>query len=209
MPIHDISVPISASLLTWPGEHASVQIEPLARISEGSPANVSRLTLGTHTGTHVDPPLHFIAGGKAVDQLDLTVLIGPALVVDLRHQRIISVVDLEVTVPNGIDRLLFKTDNSCLWAGGAEFISEYVALTAEAARWLVKRKIKLVGTDYLSVQNYSDPHPGVHNILLRAGVIIVEGLNLLDITPGLYQLVCLPLRIAQGDGAPARAVLIS
>jgi len=181
----------------------------VARIAEGSRSNVSRITLGTHTGTHVDPPIHFIPDGKAVDELDLEVLIGPALVVDMRGRSAITIADLEATIPAGVERLLFKTDNSRLWARGGEFTPDYVALTAEAAHWLVARGLKLVGTDYLSVERYGDPHPGAHSMLLGAGVIIVEGLNLLDVQPGLYQLICLPLKIAQGDGAPARAVLVS
>jgi len=209
MPIYDISLSISPSLPTWPGDRSPVQIEPVARIAEGSRANVSRITLGTHTGTHVDPPIHFVANGKTVDQLDLEVLIGPALVVDLRGRRAIAAADLEATVPAGVERVLFKTDNSRLWAEGTAFTSDYVGLTAEAAHWLVERGLRLVGTDFLSVQRYSDPHPGAHNTLLGAGVIIVEGLNLFDVPPGLYQLICLPLKIAQGDGAPARAVLVS
>jgi len=209
MPIYDISLSISPSLPTWPGDHSPVQIEPVARIAEGSRASVSRINLGTHTGSHVDPPIHFVANGKTVDQLDLEVLIGPALVVDLRGRRAIAAADLEATVPAGVERVLFKTDNSRLWAEGTAFTSDYVGLTAEAAHWLVERGLRLVGTDFLSVQRYSDPHPGAHNTLLGAGVIIVEGLNLFDVPPGLYQLICLPLKIAQGDGAPARAVLVS
>lgn len=209
MPIYDISVPISPSLPTWPGDHSPVQIEPVARIAQGGRANVSRITLGTHTGTHVDPPIHFIANGKAVDQLDLEVLIGPALVTDMRGRSAITVADLEAAVPPGVERLLFKTDNSRLWAMEGGFTPDYVALTAQAAHWLVVRGLRLVGTDHLSVQRYGDPHPGAHNTLLGAGVVIVEGLNLLNVQPGLYQLICLPLKIAQGDGAPARAVLVS
>ena len=108
MPIYDISISISPSLPTWPGDHSPVQIEPVSRIAEGSRANVSCITLGTHTGTHVDPPIHFVANGKTVDQLDLEVLIGPALVVDMRGRRVITVADLEAAIPVGVERLPLK-----------------------------------------------------------------------------------------------------
>jgi arylformamidase len=108
----------------------------------------------------------------------------------------------------GTRRLLLKTDNSRLWVEATEFVEEYAAFTPEAAEWLVAAGLGLVGTDYLSVQRYDDPHPGVHTTLLGAGVIIVEGLNLLDVSPGLYQFICLPLKVEDGDGAPARAVLL-
>jgi len=209
MSIHDISVAISPSLPTWPSDHSPVQVEPVSRIANGHRANVSRMILGTHTGTHVDPPLHFIPDGRSVDQLDLEVLIGPALVVDMTDHQIITVNDLEATVPAGVERLLLKTDNSMLWASNDEFVPDYVALTAESAQWLVNRGVKLLGTDYLSVEPYGHAHRGAHKVLLGAGTVIVEGLNLYDVQPGIYQLICLPLKIAQGDGAPARAVLIS
>ncbi|MEA3345884.1 MAG: cyclase family protein [Chloroflexota bacterium] len=180
----------------------------MSRISGGSRVNVSSITLSTHTGTHIDPPVHFIPGAKAVDQLDLETLICPALVVDMRERSAITADDLEMTVPAGVERLLLKTDNSSLWEGKREFTPDYVALTDEAAQWLVEQEVRLVGIDYLSVQSYDEPHSGTHTTLLGAGVIIVEGLNLLEVQPGLYRLVCLPLNIAQGDGAPARAVLI-
>ncbi len=209
MPIHDISLSISPSLPTWPGDHCPVQIEPMARIAQGSGANVSRIILGTHTGTHVDPPLHFIANGKSVDQLDLETLIGSAWVVDLTGRRSIGLADLATAMPTDAKRILMKTDNSHLWTRESEFTSDYVGITAEAARWLVQQGVELVGIDYLSIQRYGDRHPGAHTILLGAGVIIVEGLNMLAVQPGPYQLICLPLKITDGDGAPARVVLIS
>jgi arylformamidase len=208
MPIHDISLSISPSLPTWPGDHCPVQIEPVARIAQGSTANVSRITLGTHTGTHVDPPLHFIDHGQSVDRLDLEVLVGPAWVMDLTGRRSVEVSDLAALLPRGTKRVLMKTDNSHLWARESAFTSDYVGLTPEAASLLVQQGVELVGIDYLSIQRYGDRHPGAHTALLGAGVVIVEGLNLLDVVPGPYQLICLPLRIADGDGAPARVVLI-
>jgi arylformamidase len=208
MKIHDISVPISASMPTYPGD-PPVSIEPVLQIAKGDPANVSRLSFGDHTGTHLDPPVHFVPGGRTVDQLDLGLLYGPALVVDM------SLVDKAITadnlaqakLPGGAVRILFKTRNSLLWDRPG-FQSDFVAFGWDAAQWLVDHGVKLVGIDYLSAEVFGASEPRTHRTLLGAGVVIVEGLNLKDIAPGAYTLACLPLKIKNGDGGPARAVLL-
>jgi arylformamidase len=209
MHIYDISIPISQTMPTYLGDPA-VSIAPVSRIAKGDAANVSRLSLGSHTGTHVDPPLHFIAGGKTIDQLDLNVLCGPARVVDMTHvERTITARDLEHTrLPKRATRLLFQTRNSMLWAR-AGFQRNFIALAWDAARWLVARGVKLIGIDYLSVEAFGAREHRVHRTLLGAGIVIVEGLNLCMIAPGNYTLVCLPLKIQGGDGAPARAILMA
>jgi arylformamidase len=197
--IIDISRPIGPDTPVWPGD-PPVLIEPVARLEAGDPAAVSRLGLGTHTGTHVDPPAHFIAGGVTVDALPLDVLVGPAVVADLSGAPSIDAGALEaLTLPPGTTRVLLKT---------ASGVADGGALTAGGARWLVEHGVGLVGVDTLSVEPATDEYP-VHRILLGAGVVIVEGLDLTGADPGRYQLVCLPLRITGGDGAPARAVLLS
>lgn len=208
MQIYDISIPISSAMPVYPGD-PPVTVEPVSQIAHGDAANVSRLSLGSHSGTHVDPQAHFIPGGKTIDQLDLRVLFGPARVVDLtRVARAITAKDLErARIPKRATRVLFKTRNSALWDQSG-FQRDFVAFAWNAARWLVARKIKLVGIDYLSAELFDAREPRTHRILLGAGIIIVEGLNLQSITPGNYTLACLPLRIAKGDGAPARAILI-
>jgi arylformamidase len=207
MKIFDISVPISPKLPVYPGDPA-VSIEPMLRIAKGDDANVSLLAFGNHTGTHVDPPLHFIPGGKPVDQLDLNVLCGRARVVDFtRLKTHITAADLErAKIPARVTRVLFKTRNSATW-DRAEFQRDFIALAPDAAKWIVERGIKLVGIDYLSVEAFASPEPLTHRTLLGAGVIAVEGLNLRGIKPGTYTLACLPLKIKDGDGAPARAIL--
>jgi arylformamidase len=182
-------------------------VEPVARVERGDVAAVSRLTLSTHAGTHVDPPAHFLPGGATVDILPLDVLVGPAVVVDLSGGGPIDAARLAAAVPGddsgdgGGRRLLLRT-------GAADEVpTADGALTEDAARWLVERGVRLVGADTLSIEPATDTYP-VHRILLDAGVVIVEGLDLFGVTPGRYQLACLPLRIAGGDGAPARAVLI-
>ena len=186
-----------------------VSIEPMLQIAKGDAANVSRLSFGNHTGTHVDPPAHFIPGGKTVDQLDLNVLYGAARVVDMTHvAKEITADDLEhARIPKRAKRLLFKTRNSESWVR-AEFQKDFVGIAWDAADWLVERGIQLVGIDYLSVETFGASEPRTHRTLLGAGIIALEGLNLKDVAPGDYTLVCLPLKIEKGDGAPARTILI-
>ncbi|MDH7486413.1 MAG: cyclase family protein [Anaerolineae bacterium] len=208
MTLHDISLSISEALIVWPGDPPLRITQPI-HLNRGDSYTVSRLDISTHTGTHVDAPAHCIRGGLAVDALDLNVLVGPAQVVQALEADALSAAVLEgLAIPQGTERLLLRTRNSERWARGErEFATDFVALTEDGARWLVARGIRLVGVDYLSVGPFDDPLP-THLVLLGAGVIVVEGLNLSGVAPGLYQLVCLPLKIAGGDGAPARAILI-
>lgn len=185
-------------------------MEPAKRIASGDASNVSLLCMGNHTGTHVDPPSHFIAGGRAIDELDPDLFLGPAWVAYLPDARgEIGATELERTgVPQGTERLLVKTPNSGALRRRAELLSEFACLSVDAARWIVERGISLVGVDYLSVERADAPkeHP-VHRTLLSAGVVIVEGLDLSAAPPGPCELLCLPLLIAGGDGAPARALI--
>lgn len=206
MKIYDISIPVSTGMPVYEGD-PPVEIEAVQRIARGDLANVSRITLGNHTGTHVDPPCHFIDGAATVDALPLEALIGPACVVDLTAANGISAMELEAAaVPDGTERLLLKTQNSQLWRERG-FHRGFLGLQEDAARWCAERGVRLVGIDYLSIAPYDNPKPA-HLTLLSAGVIIVEGLDLSAISPGRYTLICLPLKIKDGDGAPARAVLI-
>ncbi len=209
MKIYDITVPITAGMPVWPGD-PPVTLEPVFQIGAGHRSNVSHLALPTHAGTHVDPPRHFIAGGATVDQLSLELLVGPADVAYLPEAEVIDAATLAaLSLPPDCRRLLLRTRNSLYWAHDERaFHEDYVGMTADAARWIVERGIRVVGTDYLAVSRHGDDTVPVHHTLLEAGVIIVEGLNLHEIVPGCYQLVCLPLKIADGDGAPARAILI-
>lgn len=208
MPIYDISLPISESLVVWPGDPA-IHITQSSHIDRGDTATVSRLEMGAHTGTHVDAPAHFIRGGAGVESLDLDLLVGPALVIHALEQDVLSVEVLEeLAIPPGIERLLFRTRNSERWSQGkGEFWTDYVGVTGEAARWLIERGVQLVGIDYLSVAPFAELVPP-HRTLLGAGLIILEGLDLSGVAPGMYNLVCLPLKLVGGDGAPTRAILI-
>ncbi len=208
MRLYDITLSISPRLPTWPSD-PSVALERFAKMEDGADANVSRVAMSVHTGTHVDAPYHFIADGRTVDDLPLNLLIGRAYVVHLLHVDAITAEVLEnADIPPRTRRVLFRTRNSDLWTQGVtEFRQDYVAITPDGASWLVGRGVKLVGVDYLSVAPFSDPVP-THRILLGAGVVIVEGLNLADVEQGRYTLYCLPLKFHATDGAPARAVLV-
>ena len=210
MRIFDVSVHISPQMPVWPGD-PPVQIERVASINRGDPANLTRLSLGAHTGTHVDAPHHFFEKGLKVDQLPLSTLIGTAHVLEVYpEERTITAADMgSLGLPSTVQRLLIKTDNSYLWEGGLlEFERDFIHLGHDAAQWIVKRGIKLIGVDYLSVDSFDSKDKLVHHTLLESGVVIIEGLNLSHVVQGVYQLYCLPLKIVGSEGAPARVVLI-
>ena len=208
MRFYDCSVPISADLPTYPGD-PGIQIQEWSTLVKGDGANVSALSFGAHTGTHVDAPAHFIEGTKKVESLALDVLIGEAEVVEVPADcRVIDEEFVERQCKVGTERVLFKTRNSAA-AWGGDFKPDFTYLDLSAAERLVKRGVRLVGIDYLSIEKFRSPDHAVHRALLSHEVIILEGLNLSDVPPGKYELICLPLRLRShlGDGAPARAVL--
>lgn len=208
MRLYDISVGISPQMPVWPGD-PPVRLERVEHIAQGANANVSRLECGVHTGTHVDAPLHFIDGADSVDRLPLKVLTGRAYVVDLRRASVLDAATLEASdIPPRTRRLLFRTRNSDLWARGeTRFQSDFVAIDASGAEWLVRKGVALVGVDYLSVAPYRQSRE-THRILLGKGIVVVEGLDLSQVSQGRYTLCCLPLKLIGSDGAPARAILI-
>jgi arylformamidase len=210
MKIHDISLTLSPDLPTWPGE-PRLSLERKRKMEEGSRSNVTHFSAGVHIGTHVDAPYHFLGGdAPTIESLPLDVLTGPACVVAFPDvDTHITADDLQgAEIPSAATRLLFKTRNSDLWARGeTDFQEDFAALTADAAEWLVEQGIRLVGIDYLSVAPFTAAVLP-HRILLQAGVVAVEGLDLSEVEAGEYMLYCLPLKIEGSDGAPARAILI-
>jgi arylformamidase len=206
MRIYDITRTLVPGMATWPGEPGP-ELTLIKEMAAGQPADVTHLSLGVHTGTHVDAPRHFIPGGAGVEALSLTALIGPARVVSIEHDGAIQVTELERLGVDGVERVLFRTRNSDEWSD-AEFKEDFVYLEPEAARWLAGHGTRLVGVDYLSVESFAAGEPLTHRTLLEAGIVIVEGLDLREIDPGDYILSCLPLKLAGADGAPARAVLM-
>ncbi|MBA2276865.1 MAG: cyclase family protein [Chloroflexia bacterium] len=206
----DVSLPISPDLCVWPGD-AAIEVTAASRISTGAAANVSRLDCTSHTGTHVDAPWHFVDHGKRLEDIALERWIGPCFVaeIDARVTRIDAGHLESAGIPPGTDRVILKTANSRLWkTGKLTFETGYVGLSPDAARWVVDHGVRLIGIDYLSIEPYQEPGHQTHLTLLENEVLILEGLNLTDVAPGVYDLVCLPLRLTAGDGAPARALLI-
>ncbi|HEV8535573.1 MAG TPA: cyclase family protein [Candidatus Limnocylindria bacterium] len=211
MKVHDVSLVLRPDMVTWPGEPGP-KIMPLRRITQGDTANVSLVTLANHTGTHVDPPVHFIDGANTVDKLPIDALVGPCRVLAFPEPGHVSGAWLDrAELPPGTERILIKTRNSDRWADPtAPFTRDFSAIDASAARWCVDHGVKLVGVDYLSIEPQGPQKKGypVHTTLLRANVVIIEGLDLRAVRPGVYELVCAPIKFQDGDGAPARVFLI-
>ncbi|HEX5164982.1 MAG TPA: cyclase family protein [Thermomicrobiales bacterium] len=206
--IIDISIPIQPGMPQWPGDDPVTE-RPLSRTPEDV-ANVTQLVLTTHTGTHVDPPRHFVHDGATIDEVPLERWIGRCWVADLTGSRPeVEVAELEAAgIPDGTQRLLLKTTNTDLWRSRpAAFVEQYVALSLPAAGWVVERGIRLIGIDYLSIGGMRTTNVETHQLLLGNDVIVVEGLDLVDVEPGPYELLCMPLKIRAGDGAPARVAL--
>ena len=197
-------------MVHWPGD-PPVRIRKVkdgtASVSRPSSSTLSLLSMGSHTGTHMDAPAHFLKGGRAIDRLPLEAVIGAARVIPIRHPKEIRVEELEFHRIKPGERILFKTRNSARCWNSNRFVKDFVHLTAESARLLAFLTLRCVGVDYLSVGGYKKDGAAVHRTLLGAGIWIIEGLNLSAARPGRYTLICLPLKINRGDGAPARAVL--
>ena len=207
--IWDVSVPVRHGGLVYPG-NPPISITAVQSIAQGDTANVSRIDLGSHTGTHVDAPLHFMDGGAGVDELPLDVLVGPARLIAFGDDVMaVGEAGLRRHDLNGVTRLLIKTRNSAwLASGSSEFHPDFTHVAPDGADYLVSIGVRLVGVDYLSVEQFRSPHHRTHKTLLSNGVVIVEGLVLTEPPPGDYELYCLPMLLAGIDGAPARAVLI-
>ena len=210
MIFYDVTVALSNELPTYPGD-PGIQIGDWRALSKGDSANVSVVNFGAHTGTHVDAPAHFIDGAAKIESLPLDALIGEAVVVEVPADIVeIGQEFVAQHIAPGTDRVLFKTRNSAFWnEPQPQFHSDFTHLNTDAAKWLAGQGAKLVGIDYLSIERFKSPGHPTHLALLEKGVVIVEGLNLTDVPPGRYEVICLPLRLRSqlGDGAPARVVL--
>jgi len=204
----DISMPLYPGMPTFPGDRPFGTTR-LSSIDRGDPYNLSELSLGSHAGTHVDPPAHFVPGGATTDQLDLEVLNGPCQLVEVDPGSTAVEPSDVARVPKGTTRVLFRTANSPRWARSLTFFPDYVGLTAPAADALLAQKVRLVGLDSLSIENDPTGRFPVHHALLPRGTLILEGLLLQEAPAGRYTLECLPLRLRAGDGGPARATLLA
>jgi arylformamidase len=202
----DISAPIYSGMVHWP-DNPAVRIERMQDLSRGDAANVSKLEMGAHTGTHMDAPRHFFADGAGLDEMPLDAAIGPARVIRIAHPQAILPAELEGHDLQAGERVLFRTRNSDRCWNTDQFVEDFVYISAAAAQFLVDKQVRTVGIDYISVGGYVYDGVETHQILLGAGLWLIEGLNLAAVEPGAYELVCLPLRVAGADGAPARAIL--
>ncbi len=206
--VYDISATVRPGMPGFPGD-PPVELTPVHEIARGAGYNLSVLSLGTHTGTHIDPPRHFLPGGPGADRIDLATLNGACRVVripDTRQE--IGIGDLRGLL-HGVPRVLFRTSNSARWELAGQFFEDYVALTPEAAEYLAPVGVKLIGIDSSSIELDRTGRFPVHHTLLESGCLILEGLRLAEVPEGEYELRCLPLKIEEGDGAPCRAVLIA
>ncbi len=210
MRTYDVTIPIHQQMPVWPGD-PKIQMQRISKIEEGASANVTQISMTVHAGTHIDAPYHFLGGEAAtVEQLPLNLLTGRAYVLHLKDEVNLITADIlqKSEIPPRTRRILFRTRNSHLWeTSQTEFQTNFVALSPDGAQFLIDRGVKLVGIDYLSIAPYKDGVP-THTLLLEAGVVIVEGLDLSQVTQGRYSLYCLPLKLTGVDGAPARAILI-
>jgi len=202
----DISVAIHPGLVHWPGD-PDLEVEWRLRLEKGDECNLSVLRLGSHSGTHMDAPLHFLANAKTLDRMPLEATIGPARVIEIKDRESIKPAELRAQSIRRGERILFKTRNSKAGWQKRGFDENFVYLSKEGAAYLAERRIRTVGIDYLSVGGFKRDSVEPHEILMRAGIWIIEGLNLSKVKGGRYELICLPLKVLGSDGAPARAIL--
>ena len=208
MKLHDVSILISEDIPIWPND-PGISMDLTRSIARGDNVNVTRLNMGVHTGTHIDAPFHFEPNKATIDQLSLDILIGPCRVFEIPEiSQAIGPSDLEKLDFDNHIRVLFKTRNSKLWKNGERvFKKDFVHMHLEGAKFLIDQSIKLVGIDYLSIENYGSLDHATHHLLLRNNVVILEGLDLSSVSPGDYELIALPLKLKGADGSPARVVL--
>jgi len=206
--IWDITISLQKGMPAFPGDEEVFQWNHLLKVENGDPYSIKKIEMLTHAGTHIDVPSHFIPNGKNLESIDISKLIGIADVFQIKNTEKITLDEIKDyhIEPNSI--VLFKTVNSNLWKSTNKFYKKYVYLTPEAAQFLVEKKIKCVGIDYLSIESFEETSTiSTHVILLSNDVIIIEGLDLSEIKPGRYRLICLPLKMVGVDGSPVRAIL--
>ena len=201
----DISTPLRSGMVVWPGD-AGVRVEQTMFLERGDGFNLTHLSMAAHTGTHVDAPRHFLQHGADMAAMPLDALLGPAQVIDVDDAEAVRAAHVPSDLQPGA-RLLFRTRNSTHYLSSGHFVEEFIYVSKEAASAMARAQVRAVGIDYLSVGGYRKDLVETHEILLGAGIWILEGLDLSRVQPGLYELACLPLLIPGADGAPARALL--
>ena len=202
----DVSVPLTNGMVTWPGD-PPVRITRVLDMERGDPCTVSHLDLGAHTGTHLETPLHYLRGGASLDAMPFDATVGPARVIAIADPESVKPAELARHALARGERVLLKTRNSARRWVDAPFDERFVYVSHEAALYLAERGVRTVGVDYLSVGGVHSDGEATHRALLGAGIWVIEGLDLAQVEPGAYELICLPLRVAGAEGAPARALL--
>jgi arylformamidase len=202
----DVSVPVKSGMAHWPGD-IDVSVSRVSSMAEGAQYNLTQLHMSAHTGTHMDAPLHFVDGGRSIDQMPVDATVGIARVIEIDAQDAINRVDLEPFAIEAGERIIIKTGNSARCWETDEFVKDFVYISEDGARFLVERGVRSVGVDYLSVAGFYKDTVETHVVLLQAGIWLIEGLDLRGIEPGRYDLVCLPIKLLAADGAPARAIM--
>lgn len=202
----DVSVPLKSGMVHWPGD-IDVSVTRVSSISEGEICNLSRIHMSAHTGTHIDAPLHFVDHAISIDQLPLDATVGPARVIEIDAPDAVGRAELETFEPVAGERLIIKTRNTPRCWETDDFIKDFVYISEDGANYLVERKIRAIGIDYLSVAGFFKDTTETHVALLKAGIWIIEGLDLRQVSAGNYEMVCLPIKLMGSDGAPARAIL--
>lgn len=202
----DISVPIHNAMHGWPGNPPTF-ITMHAGTAKGDVCNVSAMAMSSHSGTHMDSPFHFLHGAKTMDALPWDAVIGPCRVVEIKDPKAIKPAELKKLKLQKGERILFKTPNSARSWKKAEFDKDFVYISKEAAQYIVDCGVQTVGIDYLSVGGFYKDGIETHHILLGAEVWIIEGIDLSKIKPGEYDLICLPIKFQNGDGAPSRCLI--
>lgn len=205
MPLYDATLAIHEGMVIFPGD-PPFKLDSFYRIERGDQFNLSVLSMGTHIGTHVDPPSHYLDNGAGVDKIPLEAMVGPGIVLDMRGRPVVDRQALAESAMAGSRRVLLKTDNGPRLLQ-SEFVADYVSLTEDGAEYLVELGVQLIGIDYLSIEKFQNVGAPVHRALLAGGVLIVEGVNLLDVPAGPCKIYCFPLKIQDADGAPARVLV--
>ena len=202
----DVSVLIKDNMVHWPND-PPIEIKRVSEIEKGNTYNLSSIKMGVHSGTHVDAPLHIIKNGKGISDIPFSIILGPARVIEIQDKEVIKVEELHAHAISRGERIIFKTTNSNHCWETDTFIKNFVYIPLKTAQYLVECGVMMIGVDYLSIGGYKKDGKDVHNTLLGAGIWIIEGLNLSNISSGKYELICLPLKIDKADGSPARVIL--
>ncbi|MEM7007937.1 MAG: cyclase family protein [Thermodesulfobacteriota bacterium] len=202
----DISVPLTDGMIHWPDDPV-IEIKKVLDLNNGDVCNLTHISMAVHAGTHMDAPSHFKKSAVGIDKMPLTAAIGKARVIEISDKEYIKVEEIRPHRIRAGERILFKTRNSKSKWINKPFNKKFVHLSTEAAQFLADRKVQMIGVDYLSIGGYEDNGPQVHEIILGAGICAVEGLDLYNIKPGNYEMICLPVKIKGADGAMARALI--